>query len=393
MPRSPAATSTPCIVCGSPNTDPILEIPDSPVDTIRLWRASADARSAPRAQIRVTYCEDCGHLFNGEYHDEFVSYETDYENSQMFSPRFRRYAEELSDRLITTYNLQQKDIVEIGGGRGDFLRILCDRSNNRGISFGPSYRPAPGDDIPVNVRFVTDYYGAKYADVPASLIICRHVLEHFWEPHPLIESVRQAVGDRKDLVVYFEVPNGDFILREQAFWEFIYQHPSYFTQSSLPKLFTMCGFQICTIQESFGGQFLAIEASVEGAPRSHEGKAATAVLARALAAGLREKVVSWRDTLQRLNAQGRRVVAWGAGAKATTFLNIVDPAGSVISHVVDINPRKTGRFVPGTGQRIIEPNELRELRPDIVILMNELYREEITSQSAGLGIYPEFLAA
>jgi C-methyltransferase C-terminal domain/Methyltransferase domain len=396
MPGSPAATSTRCIVCASSNIVPILEIPDAPVDTIRLWRASADACSAPRAKIGVTYCEDCGHLFNS-YYDDLASYETDYENSQIFSPRFRRYAEELSDRLISAYNLRQQEIVEIGGGRGDFLRILCDRGNNRGISFDPSYCPAPGEDVPANVSFVTDYYTAKYAEVPASLIICRQVLEHLQEPRSLIETVRQAVGDRKDLVVYFEVPNGEFILREQVFWEFIYQHPSYFTQSSLAKLFTMCGFQICAIRENFGGQFLEIEASVESAHSneswSPEGKASTAVLALALAATFREKVANWRDILERLKAQGRRVVAWGAGAKATTFLNIVDPAGSVISHVVDINPRKTGRFVPGTGQRIIEPDELRELRPDIVILMNELYRDEIISQTAGLGINPEFLAA
>jgi hypothetical protein len=104
-------------------------------------------------------------------------------------------------------------------------------------------------------------------------------------------------------------------------------------------------------------------------------------------------VASWRDRLDQLKNKGGRAVAWGAGAKATTFLNIVDPAGSVISHVVDINPRKAGRFVPGTGQRIIEPNELRELRPDLVILTNQLYREEITLNIAGLGLNPELLAA
>jgi C-methyltransferase C-terminal domain/Methyltransferase domain len=396
MPGSPITTSTRCIICASPNIVPLLEIADTPVDTIRLWRTSADACSAPRAQIRVTYCEQCGHLFNGYYND-LVSYETDYENSQMFSPRFRRYAEELSDRLITTYNLRQQEIVEIGGGRGDFLRILCDRGNNRGISFDPSYCPAPGENVPANIRFVTDRYTAKYADVPASLIICRQVLEHFRAPRSLIETVRHAVGDRKDLVVYFEVPNGDFILREQAFWEFIYQHPSYFTRGSLAKLFTMCGFRICAIKESFGGQYLEIEASLESVLSneswSDEGKVATEILARALASAFREKVVNWRDILEQLKSEGRHVVAWGAGAKATSFLNIIDPTGSVISHVVDINPRKTGRFVPGTGQRIIEPDELRELRPDIVILMNEVYREEITAQTAGLGINPEFLAA
>ena len=235
-------TSQPCIVCASPNIVPILEIPAIPTDTIRLWSSRAAACSALKARMGLTYCENCGHLFNRHYDNDLVDYETDYENSQMFSPRFRRYAEELSDRLITTYHLHQKDIVEIGGGRGDFLRIICDRGNNNGVSFGPSYRPAAGDSVPVNVRFVTDYYTAKYAAAPANLIVCRHVLEHFWEPRTLIDTVRQAVGDRKDLVVYFEVPNGEFILREQMFWEIIFQHPSYFTESSLAKLFTMCGF-------------------------------------------------------------------------------------------------------------------------------------------------------
>jgi hypothetical protein len=81
-----------------------------------------------------------------------------------------------------------------------------------GVSFGPSYRPTAGDNIPANVRFVADYYSIKYTAEPANLIVCRHVLEHFAKPRGFIDTVRQAVGDRKDLVVYFEVPSGDFSL-------------------------------------------------------------------------------------------------------------------------------------------------------------------------------------
>jgi hypothetical protein len=347
----------------------------------------------------LTYCENCGHLFNRCYDDDLVDYEADYDNSQMFSPRFRRYAEELSDRLITAYHLHHKDIVEIGGGRGDFLRIICNRGNNNGVSFGPSYHPEPGDDVPPNVRFIRDYYTEKYAAQPANLIVCRHVLEHFWEPRGLVETVRQAVGNRKDLVVYFEVPNGDCVLREQMFWEFIYQHPSYFTQSSLAKLFMMCGFEVRDIQESFGGQFLAIEASAPPEGTVPNGASfcgnlsTTAALARALDAAFSARVASWRDRLHQMRNKGQRVVAWGAGAKATTFLNIVDPEGSAISHVVDINPRKKDRFVPGSGQQIVEPNALKELRPDVIILMNEIYRDEIAADAAGLGLSPTFLTA
>jgi hypothetical protein len=305
----------------------------------------------------------------------------------------------LADRLIATYQLHQKKIVEIGGGKGDFLRIICDRGNNNGVSFGPSYRPTAGDNIPANVRFVADYYSTKYTAEPANLIVCRHVLEHFAQPRGFIDTVRQAVGDRKDLVVYFEVPNGDFILREQMFWELIYQHPSYFTQSSLAKLFTMFGFQVLHIQESFGGQFLALEASVP--PDGHvpdeysfcENKSTIAALSQAFDAAFSARVARWRDRLEELHDKGRRVVAWGAGAKAVTFLNIIDPVGSVISHIVDINPRKSGRFVPGTGQQIVAPSTLRELHPDVVIVMNAIYLNEIASDIAELGLNSELLVA
>jgi C-methyltransferase-like protein len=88
------------------------------------------------------------------------------------------------------------------------------------------------------------------------------------------------------------------------------------------------------------------------------------------------------------------VLSHGArGAKGVTFLNIVDPVGSVISHIVDINSRKLGRFVPGGGQQVVEPNSLRELHPDVIILMNAIYRDEVASDIAGLGLNPEILVA
>jgi hypothetical protein len=399
VPNLQVPTSTRCVVCASADIVPILDLSALPTDTIRLWPSRSAACSARKARMSLAYCKNCGHLFNRCYDDNLVDYEVDYENSQMFSSRFRRYAEELADRLISTYQLYHKKIVEIGGGKGDFLRIICDRGNNNGVSFGPSYRPAPGDYIPENVRFVTDYYSAKYTAEPANLIVCRHVLEHFSQPREFIETVRQAVGDRKDLIVYFEVPNGEFILREQMFWEFIYQHPSYFTQSSLAKLFTVCGFQVLGIKESFGGQFLAIEASASadgGVPDEYslsENRSTTAALCRAFDAAFSARVANWRDRLKQLREKKQRVIAWGAGAKGVSFLNIVDPMGSDISLIVDVNPRKSGRFVPGSGQQIVEPNSLRQLHPDVIILMNAIYRDEIASDVAGLGLDPEILVA
>jgi hypothetical protein len=363
-----------------------------------MWPSRAGAHTARKASLVLSYCHNCSHVFNRTYDDELVDYEEEYENSQMFSPRFQQYAEELSDRLIATYDLHHKHIVEIGGGRGDFLRIICDRGNNVGVSFGPSYKPEPGDDIPSNVRFVADYYTAKYSSEPANLIICRHVLEHFSKPRELITTVREAVGDRKDVCVYFEVPNGNFILRDQVCWEFIYQHCSYFTESSLVTLFAECGFEARDVQERFGGQFLTIEAcaasdDVAAKKNDRREREATATVCEAFGPAFSACVARWSNYIEQQRVNGRSVIVWGAGAKAVTFLNIVDPAGSVISHVVDVNPRKAGRFISGSGQKIVEPSAVRELRPDVIVLMNPIYREEIDSAVRALGLNPEFLVA
>ncbi len=82
------------------------------------------------------------------------------------------------------------------------------------------------------------------------------------------------------------------------------------------------------------------------------------------------------------------MVLWGAGTKAVSFLNMLEiGADDGIEHVVDINPRKTGRYLPGTAQKIISPEGLSDCRPDVVVVMNPEYAPEIRSmvESMGLG--------
>ena len=85
------------------------------------------------------------------------------------------------------------------------------------------------------------------------------------------------------------------------------------------------------------------------------------------------------------------VAVWGAGAKGTTFLNLVE-GGDRVGHLVDVNPRKRGKHVPGTGQPISAPEDLAERPPRHVVVMNPIYRAEIRQTLHGLGIEPEIEA-
>ncbi len=393
-------------VCPESEVIPLIEMKQVPVHCNVLWPSREAAHNAPRGDIHLGYLPGCGHTYNLAFDPSLMEYTQEYENSLHFSPRFQEYATALADGLVAKYDLRDKDIVEIGAGKGDFLIMLCAMQGNRGWGYDPSYVPDEGYTAP-NVTFVQDFYTEKYIDQPADLIVCRHVLEHIPDPDAFIAQVRRAVG-RQHAVVFFEVPNSLWTLRRGGIWDVIYEHCSFFSPYSLAHLFRRHGFDVLAVNEVFGGQFVTIEVVPAEAGEQESGGAgeqpsATASFspadlaaltadAHTFAANFQAKRDEWGERLRALAATGRHGVVWGAGSKGVTFLNAM-AAGDEIAAVVDINPRKQGKYVAGTGQRIIAPAELAELRPDFVIIMNANYREEIGLMLAEVGIDAQIMVA
>jgi hypothetical protein len=110
-------------------------------------------------------------------------------------------------------------------------------------------------------------------------------------------------------------------------------------------------------------------------------------------AAYRSKVTLWRQRLDRIRNDELRAVVWGAGSKGVTFLNALEVPHDVLPYVVDLNPRKHGRFVVGTGQQIVPPSTLRQYRPQWVVVMNAIYAAEIGQTLRELNVEAEALAA
>ncbi|MEM7315689.1 MAG: methyltransferase, partial [Planctomycetota bacterium] len=51
----------------------------------------------------------------------------------------------------------------------------------------------------------------------------------------------------------------------------------------------------------------------------------------------------------------------------------------VVEFVIDINPDKAGKYVSGTGHRIIHPDELRTVIPGTILVSNPNYLSDIQS--------------
>jgi hypothetical protein len=84
-------------------------------------------------------------------------------------------------------------------------------------------------------------------------------------------------------------------------------------------------------------------------------------------------------------------VLWGGGSKGVAFLTTLGLSLDDVAYAVDINPNKTGTYMAGTGQEIVAPDFLKSYRPDVVIIMNPVYLQEITQNLAGMGLTPEIM--
>jgi SAM-dependent methyltransferase len=371
-----------CRICGAP-TEVFFHLEGVPVCCNVLWPNREEAVHARRGQIRLTFCSQCGHIYNSAFDPARLTYGTNYDNSLHFSPRFQEYARELAARLVKTYDLHKKTVIEIGCGSAEFLALLCALGPNRGIGFDPSFIPgrantSAGDGIEI----VADNYSERHADRSCDLLCSRHMLEHVPDPLAIVTSVSHALRRNPAATAYFEVPNAMFTLRERGIWDIIYEHSSYFTPQSIRCLFAGAGFKVLNVQEAFGRQFLSLEALASGQTPHQPGKGHDSQLLSDVTAfsAYRERLFNdWNIRFNEMRRSGQRPVVWGAGAKGTMFLNAF-AADGLVEYVVDINPNKQGKYVAGTGQRIVSPNELKQIRPDLVILMNPVYEEEVRRQ-------------
>ncbi len=383
-----------CPICYHHDIIFFLDISGVPVYCNVLLPSRHDALNVAKGDIQLGFCEKCGHIYNFAFDPGIVDYTQEYENSLHFSPKFQEYAGALAARLHEKYDLINKDIIEIGCGKGDFLRMLCELGDNRGFGFDPSFeydRTDPNGNR--EITFIQDYYSERYSHYRSDILCCRHVLEHVQNPRNFLGKLRQTIGDRADTVVFFEVPNVLYTLRDMGIWDLIYEHCSYFSPSSISRLFELCGFVIIDLWEAFDSQYICVEAKPDR-KRPISGKEEEindlGELVGEFALNYRNKVETWKRNLERYENKENVVMVWGGGSKGVTFLNTLQ-VKEQIEFIIDINPHKKGKYIPGTGQKVVPPEFIQKYNPNLILVMNPIYLNEIHQTINNMGVNTKLL--
>ena len=385
-----------CPTCKNSNVFFFYEASNVPVNSCLMFSNYNDAINYPRGDVVLGFCNSCGLISNMAFNSSKLDYSSLAPEEQGSSATFNAFANRLAKRLIETYNVREKKILEIGCGRGDFLALLCKMGENQGVGIDPS--TITGDfkyPVPNNLLFIRDYFSTKYANYVGDLVCCRHTLEHIHNIAEFVEGVYASIGNRLETVSFFEVPDVTRILKEVAFWDIYYEHCSYFTLGSLARLFRLSKFKIEYLAKDYFDQYLLIDLKpVNQISKKildvEESVEITTKDILEFSTNSEQKIGKWKDRLGQIKDEKKKAVVWGSGSKCVGFmttLNVIDE----IEFIVDINPLRHGKFIPGVGKQIMPPESLRTYEPDVVIIMNPVYLEEIKQDLDNMGLFPELI--
>ena len=371
-------TTQNCPICDSKKLENFLKRKEIPVHQHLIFLDEQSAINTKRGNLELSVCLTCGFIFNQSFDITQMEYGKQYDNSQTFSKYFESYLTELINSLVFDKNIKNCNIIEVGCGKGLFLRKLVENKEwgNIGYGFDPSYL-GPEVDMQGRLKFQKKFFDNNCVIPKTDVVICRHVIEHISQPIAFLNSIKHSLLNSSNVKIFFETPTVEWIFRNNIFWDFFYEHCSYFTAESLTTCFETAGFQVENVNPVFNGQYLWLEATLPKKTSEIIKKPKNIFfLTKEFALKEQELIIKWRKKVIEIRKKGK-VAIWGAGAKGVTFVNLIDPNKKLIDYVIDLNPQKQHNFLPGTGHPIINYTDISKNQIKNAILMNPNYQQEI----------------
>jgi hypothetical protein len=344
--------------------------------------------------LSVIGCSGCGVMqLSGsvdprEMFDDYL-YFSSYSTSMVGAMRV------LAAETVDRFGLGPRDLVmEIASNDG----YLLGRYHNLGVrvlGIEPAANVARvAQEAGIDTR--VDYFTSELASemrqagwVPR-VIHANNVLAHVPDIHNLVEGIGILLDD--DGAAIIETPYLIDLLDKGLFETIYHEHVFYYSLGALQQLFTKHGMSIydCEHLEVHGGSLrVTVRKGFGIAPTPRAVKAFETEASRALqsesafsgfVAEVSQERVEVAEQLHRIRASGKSLAGYGAAAKATVLLNFARIDARTIDYVVDKNPSKQGRTIPGTGIAVAPVERLQEDPPDVVAVLVWNLADEVRSQ-------------
>ena len=387
-----------CRHCDALVTLPFVDLGSSPPSNAYLTPVQLQAPEN-YYPLRVLVCESCWLVQTEDFAGFDDMFSAEYAYFSSFSSTMLAHVKRYSEEMTARFGLNtQSCVVEVASNDGYLLK-------NFKIAGIPCYGVEPTASTAkaareIGIASIEEFFGKKLAarlvaeGRQADLTAANNVLAHVPDINDFVSGFAMLLKDQG--VSTFEFPHLLNLVDKAQFDTIYHEHFSYLSLTSVNTIFKANGLSVFDVEEiaTHGGSLRIF------AQKTSTGKHATSprvadMLAHEAALGMKtaayysktqaDAVRIKRDLLQFLlkaQAEGKTVAAYGAAAKGNTLLNYAGVRDDLVKFVVDLNPAKQNKFMPGSRIPMVGADVLGTTAPDYMLILPWNLEAEIKAQLA-----------
>lgn len=390
-----------CRHCGSELRLPLVDLGAAPPSNAYL---DATTLHAPEKHfpLRVLVCESCWLAQTEDFSQAHELFSADYAYFSGFSTSWLAHSEKYVSDMAARFDLgASSHVVEVAANDGYLLQYVQARSIPC-LGVEPTASTAAAARAK-GLAIVEDFFGVRLAETlvaegkQADLTAANNVLAHVPDINDFVAGFARLLKPAG--VSTFEFPHLMKLVAENQFDTIYHEHYSYLSLTAIARVFAANGLTVFDVEElpTHGGSLrvYAQRTDTGSQPVSPRvGALLTTETAAGMAtadyyAGFQQRAEKVKDDFLRFLLDARRdgktVAAYGAAAKGNTLMNFAGVRPDLIAYVVDRNPAKAGKFMPGSRIPIVDEDRLKTDRPDYVVLLPWNLHAELAKQLAYVG--------
>ena len=385
-----------CRHCDAELTLPLIDLGSAPPSNAYLTEKSL---KAPEKwfPLKVLVCNQCWLAQTEDYAGAEELFDADYAYFSSFSSSWLQHAEQYVTDMVSRFGLNTKShVIEVAANDGYLLQYVKAR-NIPCLGIEPTASTADAArEKGIDIR--EDFFGVDLAKKlvasgkQADLTAANNVLAHVPNINDFVAGFAYLL--KPNGVATFEFPHLMQLVKHTQFDTIYHEHFSYLSLTAVNQIFNQNGLQVFDVQEitTHGGS-LRVFAQRKDQGQHKVTTSVTELLSHELSQGItteayyadfQERANRIKDDLIEflINAkhEGKKVIGYGAAAKGNTLLNYAGIRPDLLSAVVDLNPAKQNKYLPGSRIPIVHESIIRHEKPDYVLILPWNLRNEVTEQ-------------